>query len=102
MIDELLKDIEDLKEYKYKFECQKKDKEKMSQLIYELMMEKYNNMSFEERVKDYKKRWCSCCKHGTIPPSQCFVDLPEDIDKPIPSDKAWIPTKKSCGNFEWS
>ena len=32
----------------------------------------------------------------------CDASLSEDIWKPIPSEKAWIPARKGCEKFEWS
>lgn len=50
MIDELILEINELKEYKKKYEFALKDKQKMSDLLYELMSEKYDNLPYEERV----------------------------------------------------
>lgn len=98
MLDELLKDINELKEYKKKYECTLKDKQKMSDLLYDYMMKEYKNMGREERILLHKTNCCSCCRYRDY----CNVELPEDIWKPIPSDKAWIPARKNCGKFEWS
>lgn len=98
MLDELLKDINELKEYKKKYEYALKDKQTMSELLYDYMMREYESMTREEKVLVHQTNSCSACRHRDY----CSIELPEDIWKPIPSDKAWIPARKSCGRFEWS
>lgn len=96
-LESLIDEINELKDYQKLYESQKKDKAKMSEMLFELMIEKYNNTSYEERVKQFNKETCSCCRGMNY----CDRKLPEDIMKPIPSDKSWIPATKSCGSFEW-
>lgn len=98
MLDELLKEINELKEYKNKYEYALKDKQRMSDLLYDYMMREWESMSREDRVVAYQKNNCSSCRHY----GYCNIGLPEDILKPIPSDKAWIPYIKNCGSFQWS
>jgi hypothetical protein len=100
MIEEFIKEFEELKQYKHLYECQEKDKQKMSDKLYELMMEKYDNESYESRCRQHKTTMCSCCRYK----SYCteIENLPKDIMKPCPSDKAWMPSKVGCGRFEWS
>lgn len=100
VIDELMKELKELQEYKYKYECQKKDKERMSNMLFELMTERYNNQTYEERCELHKKEMCECCRFYV----GCDMrnNLPEDIWEPRESDKAWIPSHTTCGNFEWS
>lgn len=101
MLDELLKEIDELKKYKKLYEQQKKDKSRMSEELYELMMYKYNNIPYEERAEDYKKDMCKDCRHNYYD-CEIKIKLPEDIRKPIPSDKEWIPGTRGCGEFKWS
>lgn len=97
MLDELIMEISELKTYKKKYESATKDKLRMSELLFELMTEKYNNTPFEERKKHFKEDICRCCRWKT----SCNIKIPEDIEKPIESDKAWIPAQRGCGEFEW-
>lgn len=97
MLNDLLKEIQELQEYKHKYKCALKDKQNMSNLLFELMTEKYNNTSFEERKKYYIKSMCDACRFSDY----CNVELPKNIGEPIKSDKAWIPATKTCGDFEW-
>jgi hypothetical protein len=100
MLNELLEEIKELQSYKYKYECQAKDKERMSEELYNLMLEKYNNTSFEIRAENYRKEWCRCCRYNFC--AECSIELPENIGMPIPSDKGWFPAKVSCKEFQWS
>lgn len=98
MLEELLKEIKDLKEYKNKYDYAIKDKQRMSDLLFELMTEKYNNTSYEDRKTYFKNNVCSCCKYKDT----CFLEITENIGKPIKSNNAWIPATKSCKEFEWN
>lgn len=100
MLEELLKEIEELKECKKKYEYALKEKQKMSNKLYEYMMKEYENTSYDERCKMHIETTCSCCRYRDgCELQKCF---PLDIWKPIPSDKAWIPGRKSCKEFQWS
>ena len=100
MIEELIKEIEELKKYKFLYECQLKDKQRMSDMLFELMTKEYENTPLEvrkekhirEQCKDCRGEWCDC-DHSR---------LPEDVYKPKVSDKAWIPAITICKDFEWS
>jgi len=98
MLEELLQEIEELKTYKKKYEYALKDKQRMSDLLFELMTEKYNRTSFAERRSNYRKSTCSACRYQEY----CDLEIPNNIQEPIKSDEAWIPGTKTCGNFEWS
>jgi hypothetical protein len=98
MLEELLKEINELKEYKERYELANKDKERMSEMLYHYMMVEYESMTREEKVNVYRENSCSCCRYR----HDCTIGLPEDIWKPIPSDIAWIPSRVSCGKFKWS
>lgn len=98
MLDELLKEIDELKSYKSKYESALESKQKMSDLLYDYMMKEWKNMSREDRVDMHIDDICSCCRYRMY----CTIELPEDILKPIPSDKAWIPARTCCKKFEWS
>lgn len=98
MLEQLIKELEESKKYKSKYECVIKDKQRMSDLLYEYMMKEYENTTKEERVLKFKQDICRCCRYRDY----CSIELPDDIQKPIASDKAWIPVTKSCGEFEWA
>ena len=101
LLDLIMDELVELKEYKEKYESQKKDKKTMSDELYQLMLEKYNTMSYEERVAYHKKNICKDCRYG-CPNWGPDPDFPEDILKPIPSKKEWIPGTNICEEFEWS
>ena len=102
MLNELLKEIEELKTYKRKYENAIKDKEAMSKLLYEYMIKEYEDMTKEERIKIFEKEFCGHCRFIDYCRNHFEKEYPEDILKPFPSDRAWIPPKKSCDMFEWS
>lgn len=98
MIDELLNEITELKEYKRKYEFALEGKKIMSDELYELMMAEYERTPYERRAEEYKKNVCNDCRFRW----SCRIMLPQDIGMPIKSNSAWIPGTKSCGSFEWS
>lgn len=98
MLEKLIKEINELYEYKQKYEYAIKDKQRMSDFLFELMTEKYNSTSYDERKSYYKKTQCKDCRYRDY----CDLEIPENIGEPIKSDKAWIPATTSCGKFEWS
>lgn len=97
MINELIKELNELLEYKDKYEMATKDKQRMSDELLKYMNKEYENQTYEERCKLYKEETCKCCRYNDY----CPYLLPQDISKPIPSDMGWIPAKISCGKFEW-
>ena len=107
MLEEFVKEIQELKEYKKKFEYAEQAKQTMSDRLYDLMMFKYERTSLDQRKRDYVADVCDCCRYRGIQGDEsendpaCGVDLPENIGMPSPSDKAWIPGTKTCGHFEW-
>ena len=48
MIEQLIKDLEEILQYKDKYEHAMKDKQTMSNLLYEYMMKEYENTTKEE------------------------------------------------------
>lgn len=98
MIDELILEINELRdiEKNYKFTLQ--DKQQMSDLLYELMSEKYDNLPYEERVEWHKKELCNDCRYY----SSCNKELADDIGCVLPSEKAWIPSRVCCKHFNWN
>jgi len=102
MLDELLKEISELKEYKRLYESQKIDKARMSEELFKLMTEKYNNQSYEERCEIYRKTECRDCRSRDYCLEDFTNKLPENILEPVLSDKEWIPGVRGCKSFEWS
>ena len=99
MLDKFIKDINELMEYKTKYECAIKDKQSMSDTIYDLYLEKYNNQTFKERKQIYIDDVCRCCKYRF----NCSKEvIPESVLMPIKSDIAWFPISTGCKEFEWS
>ena len=101
MLEQLIKDMNELLSYKEKYEHAIKDKQTMSNKLYELMTKEYEKTSYEDRCKQYIEHECSGCRYR-IYGCDYQSNLPKDILQPIPSDKAWIPACKTCGHFEWS
>ena len=61
----------------------------------------YCGKPYDERVREYEKNTCSCCRYHSM--CEGKKRLPLDILKPKPSDdKAWIPGRVGCSFFEWS
>lgn len=101
MIEELIKELIELQSYKQKYEYAQKDKQTMSDKLYEYMMKEYENTSYEDRCKEHIEKTCSSCRHRFY---DCDLqnNFPKDIWKSVESNKAWIPGRKSCEKFEWS
>lgn len=99
MIEEFIKEIEELKKYKKLYEYQKEDKKRMSQIIYNYMLKEYLNKPYEKRVEEHKKEICSNCRYN----SDCeFDELEEEILKPISEEQDdSIPGRKCCKEFKW-
>ena len=97
LVEELIEALNELTEYKKKYEYAIADKQVMSEKLYEYMLKEWENTGREDRVLKFKEN-CRGCRHQDY----CTISLPEDIGKPIPSDEAWIPSRVGCGKFEWS
>lgn len=97
MIEEIIKELSELQDYKRKYEYAQKDKQTMSDRLYEYMVREYKNTTYEDRCKEHIEKTCSACRYGI----ECDLqnNLPKNIRKPIESDNAWIPSLKSCGKF---
>lgn len=97
MLEELVKEISELKECKKRCEFIDRDRQYMSNLLYEYMIKEYESMSRQDILNEYKKEYCDYCRRK----GWCRVGFPDDIYKPVPSDIAWVPGRITCGNFEW-
>lgn len=98
MLEQLIKELEELKEIKKKYECAIKDKQTMSEKLYEYMLKEYESTTKEERILHYKENTCKYCKYK----NECNFWLPDDIGEPIPSENAWFPATRGCGEFDWA
>ena len=101
MLEDLVKEIQELQEYKEKYECALKDKQRMSDKLYEYMMDEYSRTPYEERSDYHVEHWCRDCRCRPCDEYKCSMELPEDIMIPIPSNNAYFPPKKLCEEFEW-
>ena len=90
-------EIIELQEYKDKYEFAQHDKRMLSDLLFRYMTKEYEKMLYFEKVKAYQEYSCVNCIHR----DGCTKELPDDIYKPIPSDKACIPERVGCKDFEW-
>lgn len=52
------------------------------------------------RCKIHSENVCKYCRYRHD--CELIKDFPQDIWKPVPSDKAYIPGRKMCGDFLWS
>ena len=98
MLNEFINEIKELQKYKEKYLYAEKDKERMSDLLYEYMMREYKRMSKQKRIEKYEEECCKCCRYREY----CNFDFPQNIYQPIQSNNAWIPGSVGCGKFEWS
>ena len=96
-LDELIKEIQDLKEKERQLECLKKDKKKMADKLLEYELKEYESTSVEERKEKYFKETCRYCIFNC----ENSDVLPDDIGKPIKSEVDYFPIHKGCEDFEW-
>ena len=101
MLEDLVKELQEMQEYKKKYECALRDKQRMSDKLYEYMMDEYNNTSYEERSNYHIEHWCKHCRWRLFETDKCDMKLPDDIMIPTPSINAYFPQKKLCEEFEW-
>lgn len=97
MLDEFIKEIKELQDYKLKYNNAMADKNRLAEYIYKNELEKYSKKSYEERFNEYVKGTCKNCKYH----NSCNVDIPRNILEPT-KNEGWFPSYKTCGNFEWS
>ena len=101
MLEELIKEVKELQEYKQKYECAQKDKQKMSNLLYNYMLSEYRNITYEENVRLYKDEWCRCCRYKSNCNKVIDGEFSKTIRKPVRSDNGYIPGREGCESFEW-
>lgn len=80
MIEELLKELIELQSHKQKYEYAQKDKQTMSDKLYEYMMKEYENIPYEDRCEEHIENICSARRYRF---DDCNLQnsFPEDIWK---------------------
>lgn len=101
MLEKLIEELSELSEYKRRYESAQKDKQTMSDLLYDYMLKEYEATPYKERCKKFSEQSCKHCRNEDYCLMYFNNEFPKDILMPIKSDKAWIPATKSCGEFEW-
>lgn len=96
-IDEFIKEIEELKRKAEELEYLKIDKTKMADKLYEYELKEYEKATVDERKEKFFNEYCLHCRHECDNKDK----LPDDIDKPIRTDKDYFPAHKICKDFEW-
>ena len=98
MIERLIKEYKELKNYKKMYENQKEDKKKMAKKIYEYELKEYEQKDYKQRVEEHIKEYCKNCKWYYGRDKECKwlkgtpeTRLPEDILKPIESHIDYFP-----------
>ena len=101
MLEKIIEELTELIAYKRRYECAQKDKQKMSDILYDYMLKEYEITPYEERCKKFHNDSCKHCRYEDC----CLIsfknEYPDDILMPVKSDRAWIPPRKGCGKFEW-
>ncbi len=95
MLEQLLEEINELKKYKERYELAERDKERMSEMLYNCMVKEYESMTKEERIEKYKKEYCANCIYRGY-----GCTLPDNIMQPIRSKDAYIPGVVYCKKFK--
>lgn len=101
MLEKLIEELAELSEYKRRYESAQKDKQTMSDMLYEYMLKEYEATPYKERCKKFYENSCRHCRKEEYCLMSFKNEFPQDILVPIKSDKAWIPKRKTCGEFEW-
>ena len=100
MLEKIIEDLTELIEYKRRYESAQKDKQTMSDMLYDYMLKEYEATPYEERCKKFHDYSCKHCKNQDYCLMLFKNEYPEDILIPVKSDRAWIPPRKGCGKFE--
>ena len=108
IIEKIMQEYNELKQYKSDYEYQEKDKEKMANAIYEYELKDYKKTTVEERKNRYIKETCKDCRWFRGKEEVCtFQDkkpeelLSEDILMPIKTEENYFPAHKGCKCFMW-
>lgn len=99
-IEKIISELNQLKEYKSKYENQLEAMQMMSDKLYELEMAIYKTRTPEENRQKHVDDVCFDCRYGKTP-EKCGRSLPENVWMPTPSNKAWMPGRTICQDFRW-
>jgi hypothetical protein len=100
MLEKIIEELTELIAYKRRYESAQKDKQTMSDMLYDYMLKEYEATPYEERCKKFHDYSCIHCKNQDYCLMLLKNEYPEDILMPVKSDSAWIPPRKGCGKFE--
>lgn len=102
-IDEFIQEINELKEYKTKYEQLLKEYNRTIEKLYEFELEKWENTRPQDRQKHFKEHHCRCCRwFSDLKGERCRIS--SNILKPELTEdgngKKYI-GYQSCDDFEW-
>jgi hypothetical protein len=97
MLENLMKEINELQEKARELEHLKQDKKAIADKLLEYELKEYENTPVEERKEKYFKEMCRCCRYDC----ESKDGLPDDIGKPVKSKVDYFPAHKGCKDFEW-
>lgn len=106
IIEKMIKEYKELKEYKNKYEHLKADKKRMAETIYNYELKEFQNTSYQERVKKHQIEYCQYCRYFYGENNECKWlsgtpndRLPEDILKPNKTKEDYFPSHKVCKDY---
>lgn len=98
IIEKCIKEYQELKKYKQLYECQKEDKKKMAEKLYEYELKEYEQKEYKQRVEEHIKEQCKDCRWYYGRNKNCkWLEgtpekrLPQDILKPIKNEENYFP-----------
>lgn len=97
ILDDLIKELNELKDYKNKYEHAMADKKRMAKELYDLMLNEYKSIPKEVHRDNHIEHWCRCCR-GKYGCNKSY--MPENVGEPVESED-WIPGTVGCPEFEW-
>jgi hypothetical protein len=103
ILEEFLKEINELQEYKKKYEYLLKDYNYRMKKLFELELEKWENTKSQDRKEEFIKTTCRDCRHF-FDRESLTCEIEDDISKPFLREhgdgKKYI-SYKCCKDFEW-
>ena len=97
MIEEIIKELQNLLNIKEELENLKIDKKKMADKLLEYELKEFEKTSIADRKEKYFSEWCIHCRYNCNDKRR----LPNDIGKPEKSEFDFFPGQKCCKDFEW-
>lgn len=108
IIKKIIKEYQELEKYKSLYECQRADKQKMAEALYEYEVKEYNQKSYEQRVEEHIKETCKDCRWYYGQDKECKwlkgtpkERLPKNILEPKKTKEDFFPGKVICEDFVW-